>query len=81
MLMDISKKKEMFVYFSINETLSVAYYIKKVIGYGSILKTKKYRLNLIDTDVVVLKKYGGLVKLSRDKLRHEDKINQFNSLI
>lgn len=56
--------------------LGVACYIKKVIGYGSILKLKKsksYRYRCCRTD-----KVRWIGQMIRDKLRHEDKIKQFN---
>lgn len=57
--------------------LSVAYYIKKIIGHGSILKLKRsksYRYRCCRTD-----KVRWIGEIIRDKLRHEDKIKQFNS--
>ena len=57
--------------------LSVALYIKKIIGYGSIFKYKgsrSYRYRCCRTDKV--KEIGNMI---RHKLRHQTKIEQFNS--
>lgn len=57
--------------------ISVAYYVKKSIGFGSVKKIKnKFALTYVCTN-----RQGQLViaDLIRDKLRHLNKIEQFNS--
>lgn len=56
--------------------LRVACYIKKIIGYGTISKvknSKSYRYRCCMTDKVRI-----IGELVRNKLRHEEKIKQFN---
>ena len=72
----ISKEDYVIIIFHERE-LSVAYYIKKIIGYGSILKlkgSKSYRYRCCRTN-----KVRWIGQIIRDKLRHENKVEQFNS--
>lgn len=71
----ISKEGYISITFHERE-LSVAYYIKKVIGYGSILKqknSKSYRYRCCAKD-----KVKPITVMIRDKLRSPTRITQFN---
>jgi hypothetical protein len=74
----INKNGYIEIAFHTNE-ISVAYYIKKVIGFGSISHKKSSFVSVYSSS----SKIGTLIiaDLIRHKLKHFDKINQFNSRI
>lgn len=69
-------KKELAITFHAND-ISVAYYLKKIIGYGSIKKLTNTRA--YNFEIYSKKGLGQVIKLITNKLRLPLRINQFNT--
>nr|YP_636268.1 putative site-specific DNA endonuclease [Tupiella akineta]AAV80690.1 putative site-specific DNA endonuclease [Tupiella akineta] len=72
----ISKPGYVQIDFNVNE-INVAYYIKSMIGYGKVTQEeKRFSVRYRCTPIQGLSIISDLI---RDKLKHLDKINQFNT--